>query len=492
MEQKKRDFLSNLAAMPGFFDDKNIAYYKKKKERKLKKMNAKEKAGFVNGVKMKDDTIVEIDTSTDKVIIPPNAANVQCSGILSQVKCLEISNVYLLDKFADLPKKLILNETDLFGVDNTDVFNINNHTKIETVMGILNKVGMEWIELNGDEHFTTKDGILYTKDMKSLIKCPRNRRGEVVIPDGVKYINDKAFYYCRINSVIFPDSVEAIGRRAFYTCVSLKHISFGNKLKSIGEKAFACCFYLDTVDIPPCVTFVKNNAFDKCSRLSHVNFHNGIECIELGAFYGCDIQEVILPDSLRYIGACNFENANVVHLNHIPENFVDAFTSEGWYDEKRQSVLELHIGNDIVYMPQSLEYNGREKIRTILEHADRNSYWSMFLYANEGLAKNMSALYTYLAGERNEKLTDFLKKKEERIAKELLSSGSIKEITDFLKTDFVKKGTLFELLEIIESEKLADSNISEENISVAKAYILQAIEKKRKEETKRISKKFQL
>ena len=444
------------------------------------------KPKYENGVIIHNDTLMSIDYSCEKVIIPPNITRTQC-GSVSQVKCLEISSIDLLEKFADLPKKLILHEPNLFGTDDTDLFNIGNAAKINKTLKTLGFAGIEWLELDGNEHFTTKDGILYTKDMKSLIRCPRSRTGKIIIPNGVRYINREAFYYCKIEDIVLPDSIEAIGEQAFYSCRLLKHADFGNGLKSIGNEAFSRCYSLNFVDIPESVKLIKHEAFYECDKLKDIGLHNGIERIEDAAFCSCAAEKITLPDSLQYLGKYNFNKTNCVYLSHIPNGFMQAFAEEGWYTNKeRQTVLELHMGEDVIYIPQSLSYNGRNEIESMLKKANKDVYWSTFLYANEGNSKLYSALYTYLSGKQNQKLVEFLKIKEKDMSKELLISGHIKELSSFLQTGFVNKETFFELLDMIDNNKTY--NIQTENISVVKAYIMQAISNDNKEKTE----KFQL
>jgi len=69
----------------------------------------------------------------------------------------------------------------------------------------------------GNKNFTMDDGIIYDSDKKHLVACPTLRKGPVVIPDTVTYINGYAFYDCPyISSVSLPSTLSSIGNYAFY------------------------------------------------------------------------------------------------------------------------------------------------------------------------------------------------------------------------------------------------------------------------------------
>ena len=97
-----------------------------------------------------------------------------------------------------------------------------------------------------NETYASYDGMLFSKDMKTLIKCPEGREGEVVIPDGVEEIgNMKSFLGpfedCNsITKITLPDSVTTIHDRSFRYCKSLKSFNIPQNAK-MQEFAYKAC-----------------------------------------------------------------------------------------------------------------------------------------------------------------------------------------------------------------------------------------------------------
>jgi len=128
----------------------------------------------------------------------------------------------------------------------------------------------------------------------------------VTIPEGVTSIGGYAFYGCSgLTSVIIPEGVTSIGGYAFSYCSGLTSVIIPEGVTSIGNSAFGDCSGLTSVTIPESVTSIGNSAFYRCSGLTSIVLGDGIE--EFGgnsydnAFYGCDISEIILLDTLLNI-----------------------------------------------------------------------------------------------------------------------------------------------------------------------------------------------
>lgn len=76
--------------------------------------------------------------------------------------------------------------------------------------------------------FAVRDGVLYSRDMKTLLAYPVGKTEKTfTVPDSVTIIEGWAFYWCTgLTSVTIPASVTSIGNWAFYDCDSLKSVTY--------------------------------------------------------------------------------------------------------------------------------------------------------------------------------------------------------------------------------------------------------------------------
>ena len=109
---------------------------------------------------------------------------------------------------------------------------------------------IEGIDINPkNKYYTSIDGIVYTADKKTLIRCPIGKSGKVVIPDGVTTIGRIAFRFCKISEVVIPDSVTEIGAAAFAESQIAK-FTLGKGMTYIGKQMFRSCQNLKHICIP--------------------------------------------------------------------------------------------------------------------------------------------------------------------------------------------------------------------------------------------------
>lgn len=88
--------------------------------------------------------------------------------------------------------------------------------------------------------FTAVDGVLFSKDMKTLVAYPMCKP------------------YSTYN---VPEGVTKIGGFAFGGCNSLTSVILPQSLENIGQWAFSCCTGIKSLTVPASVTTVENDSF---------------------------------------------------------------------------------------------------------------------------------------------------------------------------------------------------------------------------------------
>lgn len=121
------------------------------------------------------------------------------------------------------------------------------------------------------------DGVLFDKNISTILFFPRAREGDYVIPSGVKTINFGAFLDCSgLTGVTIPESVTSIGNYAFYGCVGLTSVTIPSSMTKIPYGTFCGCSSLTSARIPSSVMSIEERAFYNCYNLTNV-FYEGSE-----------------------------------------------------------------------------------------------------------------------------------------------------------------------------------------------------------------------
>ncbi len=152
-----------------------------------------------------------------------------------------------------------------------------------------------------NEVYSSIDGVLYDKNIKTLIKCPAAFEGEFFAPEGIASVCKHAFAGCsKITKVVLGGGLKEIGESAFFSCSLLENIGLSEGVKYIGPYAFSDCVSLDNVSIPSTVKYIGRGAFYGCISLKNIVIKSKSVEIEQYAFKGCDreMNMQICDDSL--------------------------------------------------------------------------------------------------------------------------------------------------------------------------------------------------
>ncbi len=180
-----------------------------------------------------------------------------------------------------------------------------NVETIETWSMTNNQRLTEFVVDPENPYFTSVDGILFTKDMKTLIYYPPakgiefDKYGNVVletdkktgwysnepsyvIPEGVETIRAKAFYKCYYVNVTAPDSVKRIEEKAFFRTSELENFKMPASIEFIGKDAFAYDDKLSTIEIGENIKQIGEYAFFNCTGMTDIKINKKESDIKLG------------------------------------------------------------------------------------------------------------------------------------------------------------------------------------------------------------------
>ncbi|EAY00461.1 surface antigen Bsp, putative [Trichomonas vaginalis G3] len=194
------------------------------------------------------------------------------------------------------------------------------------------------------EFFTSVNGVLYTKDKKSLVFFPRNHSKSFILPDFIENIGYYAFGNSLIESITFTPNVKTIEAYAFK----------GSLLKSLNLPAF--------------INLNNYGQFQNCQNLNEITIENGVTTISPTCFMGANISCIVFPNTLRFIGINAFANCyNLINVT-IPRSVTDL----GGRCFSSHTNITFEEGSRFIRDDQNLIYNSRTTLSLCL--SEKESY----------------------------------------------------------------------------------------------------------------------
>jgi len=223
--------------------------------------------------------------------------------------------------------------------------------------------------------YTSRDGVLFNKDMTELVYYPQGRQGNYVIPASVRKILRNAFTDCfgltsitipasvveielgvfcgctGLTEVVIPASVTYLSTAAFQDCSGLTSVILPDTLTIIGNSAFNGCTNLKSIIVPASVRKIEHCTFLGCTGLTAVTIPNSVVEIEWGSFGGCtSLSSVFIPASVVEIDKEAFEGCDAIISVH-PDNPV--YASKKGKLIKSLKIKKLKELNDLFDVPDN-------------------------------------------------------------------------------------------------------------------------------------------
>lgn len=191
------------------------------------------------------------------------------------------------------------------------------------------------------------NGVLYSKDMKTLIRCPDAYTGAyeiaegcetispssfqncsgvtaITIPEGVTYIGANAFQGTSITTLTLPGTVAYLEAGVFYGCATVENVIVNGTMTELPQSAFNGCSSLKTVVLSPSITTLGNGAFSYCSALETVILPEDLTAIPDSCFTNCSsLASIEIPAAVTSIGSNAFDQCASLTGVVLPEGLTE-------------------------------------------------------------------------------------------------------------------------------------------------------------------------
>ena len=212
---------------------------------------------------------------------------------------------------------------------------------------------------DGNPHFKSIDGAVYSKDGTRLVFFPAGRAGEWVVPEHVAEIDDEAFAGGSLSAITIGSGVGRIGKSAFICSFGLNRIAVDASnphfrdvdgvlfskdgmlmlaypaakdagsvytvpatVTRLGEGVFSGTS-LAGVILPSTLAILPTEGFLDSKSLKSVIVGYGVKAVSEEAFHDLSLTGLTLPITVEEIGECAFEDVGTSKTTiYVPETAV--------------------------------------------------------------------------------------------------------------------------------------------------------------------------
>lgn len=423
------------------------------------------KQPFVNGLKLVDTIVIDIDYNQDEIILPDSDG--RSLKFIESIKLTKVKKmiIHRLDSLkwvnyhTGFPQNLVL-DVDCF-VDPADLIDM---AKLKTY-----DYYVRTFEVRSPDYVTI-DGVVYTQNRKKAVTCDADMENLVIL-DGVEEIIPFAFSGGqKLKTVRLPDSLEKIGMNAFELCRQLHRIDLGEGVTIIPDSCFERCTELKTITLPPQIKEIRREAF-WLSGLEVINLNEGLERVHDNAFVGTCIESIKIPKTVQDFSknAISHSMKNITMGSYLPNVKIGIIESYR-PGSNTDTIAILHCGDKHAILPLYTNSTTYSKYLLAIDEFFKNEsikHTEFWQYASTAKGKEDGALEEYLfSGGGDAK--DYIKKNSKKIALRLIAEGEEEKLVKLLETGVVSKPTL----------KVILPKVKEQDMTAAQSYVLEQLNKK--------------
>lgn len=181
------------------------------------------------------------------------------------------------------------------------------------------------IIVNGTDEFKIHNGTLVEY---------RGNNKDVVIPNGVKKIQNSLFWNCTsLETIKIPESVISLGGDTFYFCTNLQKLTIPASVEIMGDNPFGNCPKLQLTNKSPFFVFKDGALYNKeMTRLIYYsiedkqttfNVPEGVISISKHAFYNSkNLEKITVPKTVKIMENNPFSNCPNLTIENNSPHFI--------------------------------------------------------------------------------------------------------------------------------------------------------------------------
>ena len=338
-----------------------------------------------------------------------------------------------------------------------------------------------------NKHYVDINGIIYTSDMKHLVKSNQldvDLR-KIIVPDSVEKICKYAFYKdTSLESVEIPDSVKEIGDCAFIGCRNITSLKLPDSIKKLGYRSLCGMDKLKELEIPGSVE--DSNYYCELEGMTTtIKFGEGISEVYFSSScaltsYQSMARRVELPSTVtKFSDYKRDELARVrmvtLQTENIPKNLLLAMTPEvrykpkeynySFYEALKNEIYCIQTPERTIYIPSTVPEKSIQDINDTLNRIGAYIPANLFRYCKDTKQKLPMAFLEW-QNSHDDITKKYLKRNRKKLVQDLIEEGMDEALARFLKTGIYEKKEIQDVYDIIAEA---------DNMKMSKAYALDII-----------------
>ena len=136
------------------------------------------------------------------------------------------------------------------------------------------------------QNYVMENGVIYNKDKTEVVFSTSAATGKYVLPETVTYIGYFAFSGSKFTEVTLSNNITTLVYGAFDSCTTLEKVTLPESLYFLDERAFANCTNLKSINIPASLGFSAGDAFLNCKNLDRIEITSLTDWVYTDFFEG--------------------------------------------------------------------------------------------------------------------------------------------------------------------------------------------------------------